>query len=266
MNTRFVPDPILSECKQVLTDLARPDATHQLVTVHGLADADDVWQPVCRALDMQFNSYQQLGLKWHRGVGEPYDYPECGAVLRQGWDQLPEQRKVVLIHSFGCNAFMKMLQDHPVNDVDAVVLLSPYYKPDFAAFTWPLFQKYVREFERFLHCSIDARTGGRDVTPQMREQIMEHLLQGYSPSSWVMFYQTWSTTPSLNLSKLTMPCKVLAASEDFSLAVQDVGTLASKLPNASFEILENLGHFSLIEDPEKTASHISSFLSERLDQ
>lgn len=266
MNIQVSPQRVLAECDGVLADLAQPNATHSLVTIHGIADSADVWHPVCRALDQRFNSYWQLGLKWHMGVGEAYDYPDCAEVLRQGWQQLPTGRKIVVVHSFGCNAFLKMIQEDAIADVDAAILLSPYYKPDYTSFSWKLFVQYVNEFERFLNSSIDARMGARAVSPKMRETILQHLLQSYSPPSWVMFFQTWSTTPALDLSKLNVPCKVMTGSEDFSLPVDDVRVLASKLRDADFEVLDGLGHFALIEDAGKTASRISSFLSERFQK
>lgn len=266
MNAPFTPHAALAGREEVLTRLAKPDAPWHLVTVHGLADTPDIWQPVCQTLDLSFRSYQQLSLKWHMGVGEAYTYPDCGAVLREGWKQLPSGPKVVLTHSFGGNAFLRMMQADPVQDIAAVVLLSPYYKASYAEFTWPLFQRYVVEFERFLLCSIDARMKGRPLTEAMRNKILEHLMQGYSPASWVMFYQTWSTTPALDLSRLTMPCKVMAAQDDFSLLTDDVLALAKQLPDSSFDMLDGLGHFSLIENPGHTALPISSFLKERLIQ
>lgn len=266
MNVQVSPQNSLAECRAVLGDLANPDATHSLVTIHGIADAADVWHPVCRNLDQRFRTYWQLALKWHKGVGEAYDYPDCGAVLHEGWRQLPRGPKVVLIHSFGCNALLRMLQSHPLEDVDAVVLLSPYYKPDYRAFDWSLFVRYVNEFERFLNSSIDARMGGRTLKPQMRETILGHLLQSYSPPSWVMFFQAWSMTPALDLTQLAVPCKVMTGSEDFTLSIDDVRALAANLHDADFEVLDGLGHFALIENAAKTASRISSFLSERIQK
>lgn len=266
MNMQVAPQRRLAECTEVLRDLAQPGATHSLVTVHGIADSADVWQPVCRALDQRFKSYWQLSLKWHMGVGEAYDYPDCGDVLKAGWQHLPEGPKVALVHSFGCISLLKMVQNDTLRDVDAVVLLSPYYKADYTAFSWDLFVQYVNEFERFLNTSIDARMGDRAVSPKMRETILEHLLQSYSPPSWVMFFQAWSTTPALDITRLNVPCKVMTGSEDFSLPVEDARVLASKLQDADFEVLDGLGHFALIENATATASRISSFLSERFQK
>lgn len=257
--------PPRGRCRAVLESLADPAATHSLVTIHGIADAPEVWQPVCRALGSRFARTWQLELRWHMGVGEPYDYPDCGSVLREGWLQLPPGRKVVLAHSFGCNALMRMVQATPLADVDALVLLSPYYKPAYTAFDWPLFERYVSEFRRFLETSIDARSQGRVIAPDLRREILGRLLQSYSPPSWVMFYREWSRTPALDLLPLSMPCIVMTGSEDFSLPVEDPEVLATRLARADFAVLEGLGHFALIEDPAITAGHIASFLAERLD-
>lgn len=256
--------PASGACRAVLEDFADSAATHSLVTIHGIADAPDVWQPVCRALDYRFARTWQMSLVWHAGVGEPYDYPDCGSILREGWLQLPPGRKVVLAHSFGCNALMRMMQDTALDDVDALVLLSPYYKPDYTSFDWPLFVRYVNEFQLFLETSIDARAQGRTVLPKARRNILERLLQSYSPPSWVAFFQAWSSTPALDLTPLSMPCKVMTGSEDFSLPIEDPQILATRLAHADFTVLEGLGHFALIEDSAATASHIASFLAERL--
>ncbi|SOH94992.1 Pimeloyl-ACP methyl ester carboxylesterase [Monaibacterium marinum] len=264
MNGMVPTFDIPASAHRILPELADPRAARHLVTIHGIADTPDVWQPVCRALDSRFRSYNQLSLKWHAGVGEPYSYPECGEVLRKGWAQLPEGPKVILAHSFGSNALMSMIQSQRLPDVDAVVMLSPYYKTDYSAFSWPLFVRYVNEFERFLNTSIDARMPGRTLSPAARETILNRLLDGYSPSSWVMFFMAWSQTPKLDLSALDMPCAVMTGADDFSLPVEDVAALAARIPGARFEALEGLNHFALIEDAARTAARISDFLTTTL--
>lgn len=260
------PGTVASACA-VLPELADPNSTLHLVTIHGIADAADVWQPVCRYLPRRFASYQQLSLPWHRAVGEPVSYRAPEEVLAEGWRQLPRGRKIVLAHSFGANAFMRLAAiPEMVAEVAALVLLSPYFKGRFDAFTWPLFIRYVNEFERFLNCSIDARSQGQAVSNATRQIVIERLLQNYSPASWVMFYMTWTQTPCLDLSGLTMPCKVMTGETDFSLPVTDVQALSQRIRGAKFHVLQGLGHFALIEDPAATAAQISNFLTEGLLQ
>lgn len=263
----FVPTFNSQACvSEVLTELADPVATQHLVTIHGIADTSDVWQPVCKALKYRFRSYRQLSMKWHAGVGERYDYPESSALLQKGWRELPAGPKVVLAHSFGSNAFMRMMQEERLDDVAAVVMLSPYYKPDHSAFTWPLFISYVNEFDRFLNMSIDARRPKGLLSNSARNVILKQLRQNYSPLSWVTFFKAWSQTPSLDLSRFDMPCAIVTGSEDFSLPVRDVAALAERIPNAYFKVLQGLGHFALIEDAVRTSNLISNFLKERLYQ
>lgn len=249
-----------------LVGSADPNATHHLVTIHGIADNADVWVQAAKQLDLSFRSHQQLNLRWHSEVGEPYGFPDPGDVLAEGWSQLPKGRKVVLAHSFGCNALISMAQTHALDDVDALILSSPYFKPDHSAFTWPHFIRYVTEFERFLNTSIDARTKGRKISEATRATILERLKQNYSPLSWMMFFMNWTRTPEASFENFQMPCLVATGSNDFSIVEEDVETLAGKLPNGEYQLLKGLGHFSLIEDPATTAQSINNFLTKRLSK
>ncbi|MEL6679108.1 MAG: alpha/beta hydrolase [Pseudomonadota bacterium] len=246
----------------------RSDATapHHLVTIHGIADTADVWKQAVTKLTPQFRSYQQLSLKWHSEVGEPYAYPDPGAVLADAWRQLPDGPKVVVSHSFGCNALLSMAQRQPLDDVDALILVSPYYKAGYEDFNWALFRRYVSEFERFLLSSIDVRMQGRALTEDARATILNRLMQSYSPPSWIMFFTNWTQTPTLTFQNFKMPCLLATGSEDFSILPGDVETLAGCLPDAEYRLLDGLGHFSLIEDPAFTATHINDFLQKRLYQ
>ena len=56
------------------------------------------------------------------------------------------------------------------------------------------------------------------------------------------------------------PALVITGSQDQSTPPELGQALADALPNASFELIDNAGHFPCIEQPEQTAQHIRTFL------
>ena len=249
---------------EVLLDRVNLAGKYHLVLVHGIGDTSDVWQKVCTLLPAGFKSYQELSLPWTMAVGDPISYrPAPEEVLREAWQKLPSGPKIVLAHSFGANAILAMIQQQPLVDVCAMVMVSVYSKPKYSDFTWPLFVSYVNEFEKFIVSSIAVRQGAKNLSSVSKGIVVEKVKNSYSPSSWIEFYMIFSQTPGLNLSSLTLPILVLAGEEDFSIEQQDIKQFTSRLPNAEFYCMENCGHFSMLEQPEYTAKLINKFLTQR---
>ena len=260
----YFPEKI-GTVQEVLSDLVDEQAQSHLILIHGIADSPDVWRGVCRKLDFRFKSYQELSLPWSCGVGDPISYePSPEEVLEKVWDQLPEGPKVVLAHSFGANTFVSMAQRRHLDDVAALVIASIYYKPSYSDFTWPLFIQYVNEFDRFLSMSLNARQGSKTLSEKSKNLIVEKTMEMYNPPSWVQFFILWSSTPGLNLDKLTMPTLVIGGSDDFSIDKQDIAAFANRLPDSEFHYLNPCGHFPMLETTQETATIIHNFLNKRI--
>jgi 3-oxoadipate enol-lactonase len=57
---------------------------------------------------------------------------------------------------------------------------------------------------------------------------------------------------------LTMPCCIIHGTEDNLIPLSFAERLASKIPHSTFEALSGIGHFPIIESPERVAAHISA--------
>jgi pimeloyl-ACP methyl ester carboxylesterase len=250
--------------KQVLQQYCDPESPYQLVMIHGIADSSDVWRETCEVLPYKFNSYYELDLPWSIEVGDPISYqPAPEQVLLDVWKQLPNGKKVVFAHSFGANSLVAMIQTEPLSDVIALVMLSVYSKSKYSDFNWPLFVRYVNEFDMFLASSIAVRNGACSMSERSKVIILEKAKQMYSPTSWIQFYKVFSQTPGLDLSLLTMPVLVLGGAMDFSIAQDDLEQFTKRLPNAELTIFENCGHFCMLEQPKSIADTIMEFLNKR---
>lgn len=264
-------DPAFAGCPvprvtRVMQDRDDPGADAHLVMIHGIADSADIWNDVAHLLPQRFKSHCQMELPWHRGVGDPISYPCPADTMREAWAALPDGPLVVIAHSFGANALMHMSQTTPLDRVAALVMLSPYFKESYAAFTWPLFIQYVNEFEKFLEMSINVRPFASRLDDGGRRLILDRIKQNYSPSSWLQFYRLWSMTPGLDVRGLPDRCLIITGAHDFSIPVADSTALAARIPGAEFRLLEDCSHFAMIENPATTANHISTFLNRRTDQ
>jgi proline iminopeptidase len=63
--------------------------------------------------------------------------------------------------------------------------------------------------------------------------------------------------------RLTMPVLAIAGGSDFQAAVEPVRSFVAKVPGARLLEYEGRGHFMFVEDPERFARDVDSFLSER---
>jgi pimeloyl-ACP methyl ester carboxylesterase len=265
MHTTVIQYPEkVGSVSQVLPELVDYDSQFQLVLIHGIADSPDVWRDSCSHLDTRFNKYFEMSLPWNSAVGDPISYdPAPEEVLRNVWRQLPTGKKVVFAHSFGANCLLMMAQQEMLDDVAAVVLLSVYYKPNFSDFSWPLFLKFVNEFDKFMSFSVESRPGAKNMSESSKLLIKDKAKEMYNPPSWIQFYQLFSTTPGLDLSPFSMPTLVMGGKRDFSIERSDIHHFAQRLPNSDFHYIEQCGHFAMLEDPQYTAKIIQNFLNDR---
>lgn len=250
----------------VLTELVDPESEYHLVLIHGIADSSNVWRDMCQCMEIKFKSYQEMTLPWNSAVGDDISYePKPEDVLRQAWRSLPEGPKIVLAHSFGANSFVQMAQSESIDDVHAIVLLSIYSKPKFSDFTWPLFKKYINDFDKFIEMSIEVRSQSKKISDVSMKIIKEKTIEMYNPPSWVQFYVLFSTTPNLDLTPFTMPTLVAGGSNDFSILREDIEEFSSRIPGSVFNYIEHCGHFSMLEDPPYTANIVQNFIQKGIN-
>jgi pimeloyl-ACP methyl ester carboxylesterase len=246
----------------------RADAPLAAVTVHGLVESQDVWHPIVDDLAHRLHGGFGLSLPWHGKAGclwgleaQPEEW------LSLCWDTLPAGPKIVLAHSFGANALLGLLcrrvergQRHALDELAALILVSPYYKTEYTDFGWDYFKSCVDNFDVFLRASVGIRPGAARLRPASVDAILEKIKEKYSSFTWLEFFRLFSRTPGLDLGRLTMPTLILGGDCDVSIPVADLAALTQRLPCAELRILPDCGHFCMTERAAETSRIIDRFL------
>ena len=234
----------------------------QVVMLHGMVESPQIWREIADKIAPMFRTGFEVSMPWHCEQGYLWGLEaKPDEWLEPVLDALPPGRKVVVAHSFGANALISILQRQARDDIDALILLSPYYKPDFEIFTWDFFRRFVGEFEAFVAASIRVRPGAERITASSLAMLVDKVKEKYGSYSWMEFYDLYARTPSLKLGSLKMPVLIMGGDRDLSIIPDDLLALTKRIENARFELLNNCGHFGMVEQPDILTAHIVAFLS-----
>lgn len=234
----------------------------QVVMLHGMVESPQIWREILHRIAPMFRTGFEVSMPWHCEQGYLWGLEaKPDKWLQPVLDALPAGRKVVVAHSFGANALISTLQQHGRDDIVALVLLSPYYKPDFENFTWDFFRRFVGEFEAFVAGSIRVRPGAERITASSLAMLVDKVKEKYGSYSWMEFYDLYARTPSLKLDALKMPVLIMGGDRDLSIIPDDLHSLTKRIENANFKLLKNCGHFGMVEQPDILTAHIVAFLS-----
>jgi pimeloyl-ACP methyl ester carboxylesterase len=238
--------------------LEQPDATWLLV--HGMVETDEVWRPVLDALPEGICAVT-LEMPWSGTRDSLWGLkmaPE--AWILAALDAHGVVPDAIAGHSFGANAVLQMLAQQAFPQLRQLILISPFYKPTTADMSWPLFQNYVGEFDRFIGLSMTVRASDRKLSDEMFAVIRDKLRDSFGCYSWVQFWQLFSRTPFLPLQQLAVPSLVITGADDFSSPLDDVRALVSRLPDARLVVYPDCSHFCLTTREKEAVSHITDFM------
>lgn len=229
--------------------------------VHGLGESWDVWQYSRRWLGDEFR-LACLELPWSgremqrwQGIKSPREW------LHEALELLAAPPNVLIGHSFGANTMLEYLQQHRMPDLQAIVLVSPFYVSQNTAINWPLFHKALENFEATMKQGLAIRQtiSGRknaDLLSAMSEKVIERIgLLGF-----MEFFALFSRTPVLQLDRIAAPTLIITGNNDFTSTVDANIELAKLLPNAQIELVDRVGHYCMLEQPEYFNHLLHQFL------
>jgi pimeloyl-ACP methyl ester carboxylesterase len=245
----------------VCARLVRPASSAPALTVgllHGMQETWEVWDRLAPLLPANAEVHA-LGLPWDGRQGhawtrerEPRDWAELALA------RLPEGPVALVAHSFGANALLEHLVARGGERVAALVLLSPFYRPGDEGVDWAVISYYLNDFHRILEEGLRVRMGP-GVDAAILAGMGVKLRDRVGPLGWLRFFELFARTPALDASRLAMPCLVIGGERDFASFPGDCEALGRALPDARVEILAGVGHFAMIESPERVAASIGRF-------
>jgi len=226
--------------------------------LHGLGSSASVWDRLTGSLpETRVRAYR---LPWDAAGGSRWAEERDSRV----WLDLelpagPGEPDVYLAHSFAANVLLDLLVTRGTAGCRGLILLSPFYRPSPQAFDWAALSHYLNDFDDLIRTGILAQ---REAPPDsdLLEAMVDKVRDRIGPYGWLRFFELYTRTPFLDLSKVDVPCLVIAGGRDTAAYPMDCASLAGALPDARLELLPDSGHFTMIDQPDRVGSLVADFL------
>jgi pimeloyl-ACP methyl ester carboxylesterase len=259
MTSAVSAGPVVLKCHR-----APAEAGERILFLHGLANSAAVWRtaigrwPGAAELwtaDLPWRLNHPGNWSWEGGL--PDHLAEAVAGVPGGAD-------VIVAHSFAANLVIEALTD-PRGPIlprpRALVLVSPFYRAAPADFTWPDIEEFPAAFRRIVEAGILIQARG-GVGAELLADLVVRVCALVGPYGWASFLQLYLRTPQLALSRLDLPCLVVAGAGDFCPPPAESIALAAALPAAEPLVLPGVGHFAMVQSPESFVSAVSRFVAQ----
>ncbi|WP_051430098.1 alpha/beta fold hydrolase [Streptomyces roseochromogenus] len=237
-----------------------------MVMLHGLEDDWQSWKPMADRLGDRFHCYA-IDLPWRAGGG--YEWRAGGTAAQ--WVEnalalIPQPISVLVAHSMGANAVLHWLASGTPRRVDALVLLSPFYRLASAPVDWAMFDRSLADFRTVMAAGLRARLGERAerLEPEIVSLMAEKALDRIGPEGFLSLFDIFISSSGIDLSSNTVPTLVVGGSADPGISGPRAEALGRDMPTAEIRLEDELTHFCHIEQPQRVSELVSEFLLRRL--
>ncbi|WP_097869464.1 alpha/beta fold hydrolase [Streptomyces sp. rh34] len=242
----------------------------RMLLLHGLANSASLWDAcIEHGLEASGAEVWTAELPW-RG-DSVFELSAQGDVVPYMADALravPGGAGVVVAHSMGANVLLEFLNRRLEKGVDpftefgirGLVLVSPFYRRSVEDFDWQSVASSVDGFVRIMTEGIRVHSAGR-LPEDIQRSLGERVRDRVGAYGWMRFFETYLGTPRLRTGLFTVPCLVIAGEHDFAAPPEEGRALAADLPAGDFRLLEDCGHFLMIEQARRFAGLVVQFVS-----
>lgn len=235
-----------------------------VLLLHGLEDSWSSWARMVPFLAPGFRLIA-VDLPWRTGG----DYRWRGRAP-QRWiadviGALPRRPAVIVAHSFSANALLLGLDGAGGADLaaDAMVLISPFYRPPHVPITWSTFEHSLADFRATMTAGLRVRLGERAerLEPDIFDRMASAMLDGIGVLGFLAVFEQFAATCDLDLSAYRGRTLVVAGSRDPGIAGERVDWLHRALPRAVLEVHPDHSHFCHLDRPERIGPLVADFLT-----
>jgi pimeloyl-ACP methyl ester carboxylesterase len=237
----------------------------RVLLLHGLASSTRVWRRFLESASPAWELWE-AELPWGPDLPEWSVDADVTEPARRAIELVDGDVHVVVAHSFGANCLLETLDRVDADPfgglgLDAVVLVSPFYRHHPGDFDWSHMARYLNGFDAILEegIRVDAR---RSIDPEIQREMALRIRDRVGPYGWMRFFDTYLRTPRLRTERLRAPCLVVAGERDFAGFPADAEALADALPDSRLHLLEDCGHFAMVEQPAELAALVDTFVAE----
>jgi pimeloyl-ACP methyl ester carboxylesterase len=227
--------------------------------LHGLGCGATVWDPFVERAGRRLELWG-AELPWGPGgTGEWAQEADARSWVARAIELTDGGPDVVIAHSFSANVLLELLDAEGQRGLHAVVLVSPFYRPEPERFDWAAISYYLNDFDRILEEGIRVRSASR-LKPDVQHAMALRVRDRIGPYGWMRFFDAYLRTPRLRTAHLPGPFLVVGGTDDFAAFPSDGRALGRALPAARVEILRDCGHFAMAERPDRFAELVDEFL------
>jgi pimeloyl-ACP methyl ester carboxylesterase len=241
------------------------EPTVRLALLHGLGASASLWQPLLTHLPDTVETWT-FTLPWDSGDDSSWARErDCHVWLERALAAAPGVPDVLIAHSFAANVVLDRLVTVGPLGTRGLVLFAPFYRPSPDRFDWATLQHYVTDFGDLVRAGISASVlarGGRPPDPGLLDAMASRVRDRIGPYSWLRFFDLFTRTPFLDISRVDLPCLVVGAERDTASYPTDCASLAAALPAARLAILPGCGHFGVTDQPATAATLLLDFLDQ----
>ncbi len=224
------------------------------------------------------NSYRIISYDLRRGLKRATDYTLDLLVddLRKLLDALDLDSAVICGHSFGGLVAMKFAAKYPER-TKALILVSAFHSAPsksmesflntISSIENPLRTSVITRFRVYLDRMLGRRTTGALFREHQVESIIEVANQAMKTSRITINQRLKiikETDLRASLPQIVSPTLVIAGSKDNEFFLSSAQSLYERIPDASLEVIEEVGHFSFLTRHDQFNSTVDEFLAQRI--
>jgi esterase len=232
--------------------------------LHGWFGDHGVWESVYPMLDTQRFSYVFVDYRGYGASGAldgPYSMARISTDVRDIAAHLGWSRYALVGHSMGGMAVQRVAIDAP-QAVTAVVGVTPV-----PASGVPLPPEVLALFESAAHDDaaaagvVEASLGHR-LSRQVTRMVLAHKRKTVSDAVFAHYLRAFTATDfSADCARYTGPMLVLYGQHDQGVSEEFVrATFPQFFPQSILQVLENSGHYPMIETPAHLVTVLEAFL------
>ncbi|MGV9270951.1 alpha/beta fold hydrolase [Kitasatospora sp. NPDC003701] len=239
-------------------------AGRPVLLLHGLEDTWSSWSRLvpflgpglwCVAADLPWRTGGDY--RWRDRAPQQWIADVVGA--------LPGRPAAVVAHSFSANALLLGLAGGGGSEpaADAMVLISPFYRPPHVPLTWSTFERSLADFRATMTAGLRVRLGERAerLEPDVFDRMAKAMLDGIGVLGFLAVFDQFAATCDLDLSAYRGRALVVAGSRDPGIAGERIDWLRRALPRAVLNVHPDHSHFCHLDRPEPVGLLVADFLT-----
>ena len=169
-----------------------------------------------------------------------------------------------MAHSFSANALLQGLHrgsaTRPAGD--AVVLISPFYRPPHVPVNWHTFERSLAEFRSTMTTGLRVRLGARAerIDAEVFVSMARTMLDGIGVLGFLPVFEQFAAACDLDLSGHPGRVLVVAGSHDPGIAGERAQWLHRAVPHAVLDVNADYSHFCHLDQPDLVGPSVAEFL------